>query len=505
MLERLQGTFRHTLIYSFSNIAAKAVGVLLLPLYISKLSITDFGNWDIIDSTIQILAELFILGQASAIILLNNSSEFKNKKENVLFTLTVFVIIVCSLLVLFAEGITALFEDFFKYSQITADYVRLIAYIVLLRVINNLFLSKVRADEQSAYYTVVSTFRVIIITLLTIYVVAFRNMGIEGILFSAAFGEFLVIILLLTKMIPLMNTRFDKEILRSALKFGLPLVFSSLGFMLLNLSDRFLIKFILGSEALAPYGLAYRVAGVLNMFLILPFNLSLLPVAYKIYGQKDDARYYSKIMTYSTFIFVWGFIFLSLFSKEIILIFTDKIEYFFSFIFVPIILISYVFSGMRLTASLGMMLTKNTKPIALITISSAFLNIILNLLLLPIFGVIAAAINTLVAFLFFYVLSNKYSDKYFKIPFENAKLLKMILLGCFLSSIIYFLPELNIYLLTTIKVIVVILFPFILFMLKFYEKAELEILTSPSKIISVIKNSLLSTNNTTSNTDSIIE
>jgi O-antigen/teichoic acid export membrane protein len=504
MLEKLQSTFRHTLIYSFSNIAAKAVGVLLLPLYISKLSITDFGNWDIIDSTIQILAELFILGQASAIILLNNSNEFKGKKENALFTITVFVIIVCSLLVLFAEVITALFEDFFKYSQITADYIRLIAYIVLLRVINNLFLSKVRADEQSSYYTIISTFRILIITLLTIYVVAFRNMGIAGILFSAAFGEFLVIILLLTKMIPLMNTKFDRAILHSALKFGLPLVFSSLGFMLLNLSDRFLIKFILGSEALAPYGLAYRVAGVLNMFLILPFNLSLLPVAYKIFGEKDDARYYSKIMTYSSFIFVWGFIFLSLFSKEIILIFADKSEYYYSFIFVPIILVSYVFSGMRLTASLGMMLTKNTKPIAWITIGSASINIILNLLLLPIFGVIAAAINTLVAFLLFYILTNSYSDKYFKIPFENSKLFKMILIGTLLSSTIYFLPELNIYLLILIKVIIVILFPFILFAMKFYEKSELEILTNPSKIFSVIKNSLINTKIAAPNIDSII-
>jgi O-antigen/teichoic acid export membrane protein len=487
MLTRLKSTVRDTLVYSLSNIAPKIVGIVLLPLYTAKLALGEFGNWDLLDVTVAILTEIFILGQATSIILFNNSAEYKDKKESTLFTITTFILVICALFVLFAEAVTSLFPEIFINAQIHASYLRLIAYIVLLRVMNNLFLAKVRADEQSVFYSIVSVTKVLLMTVVTIYLVAWLNKGIEGILFAAALAEFFTIIILLIKIIPQMEVKFESQILKDALKFGVPLVFAAVGFLLLNLSDRYIIKFLLGSAALAPYSLAYRVAGVLNMFFILPFTLGLMPVAYKYFGSHDDKRFFSKLMTYSAFFFIWGFIFLSLFSKEIVFLFAERPEYYGSYIIVPVILLSYVFSGMRLTASLGMLLTKNTKHIAWITLSAAILNIILNFILVPVFGIIAAAINTLVSFIIFYIITQKFSDKYYKIHFENYKLILMIIIGSILAGVIYFLPAMNTLFEIIIKLLLVILFPFILFVFRFYEKAELDIILSPAKILDFVK------------------
>jgi len=487
MLERLKSTVRDTFVYSLSNIAPKIVGVILLPLFTAKLALTDFGNWDLIDNSIQILAGVAILGQASSIIFLNNSKEYKDQKESSLFTLSSFVFVVCALLVLITELFTSNCSSFFEHSQFKSIYIRLIAYLVLLRVMNNLFLAKVRADEKAVYYSVVSVIKTLLMTALTIYFVAFINLGIEGILYAALIAEIFTVIVLLVKVIPKMKFSFDNKILTTALKFGFPLIFSSLGFMLLNQSDRFIIKLLLGSKSVAIYGLGYRVAGVLNMFLILPFSLGLLPIAYKYYGMPDDKRFFTKLMTYSTFFFVWGFIFLSLFSKEIVGVFALQVEYHSAFMVIPIILLSYVLSGMRLTASLGMFLTKNTKHVAWITIAASALNIILNFIFIPKYGIIAAAVNTLISFAIFYFVTQVFSDKYFKIPYENSKLLVMILIGVILSSPIYFLPSMNSVLAFLIKICITILFPVVLFFLGFYEKRELEIILSPAKMIDFIK------------------
>lgn len=487
MIERLKSTVRHTFIYSLSNIAPKVVGVILLPLYTAKLTRTDFGNWDLIDITIQILSEILILGQASSIILLNNSDEYKSKKESAFFTISTFVLIASSLVVVFAETFTSIFSNLFSNSLIQPYYIRIAAYTVLLRVMNNFFMAKVRADEQSVFFTFVSLSRVLTTTAITIYLVGILNHGITGILFSGLLGEFLIIIVLLFKAVPQMRVKFDVDILKVGLRFGLPLVFGSVGFMLLNLSDRYIIKFLIGAEANALYGLAYRVSGVLNMFLVLPFSLGLLPIAYKYYGMPDDKRLYSKLMTYSSFFFVWGFVFLSLFSKEIISILSEKPQYETAYIVVPIILLSYVLSGMRLNAQIGMMLTKNTKPIAWITISAAALNIFLNFIFIPLYGITAAAFNTLIAFAIFYFVTQKYSDKYFSIPYENKKIFLLLIIGTALSSIVYFMPNTNLFLSITIKLIVTAIFPFILYPFNFYEKAELEILRSPKKILEFAK------------------
>lgn len=504
MIARLKSTVRDTLAYSLSNIAPKVVGIVLLPLFTAKLTLGEFGNLDLLDVTLAILAEVFILGQATSIILFNNSGEYKTKKESTLFTITAFVLMICALFVLIAEAFTSAFPSLFVNTQIQASYIRLIAYIVLLRVLNNLFFAKVRADEQSVYYAIVSIIKVLLMTGLTLYLVGWQNRGIAGVLYAYAMAEFFTIMILMVKIIPQMKIKFDTQILKAALRFGMPLVFAAAGFLLLNLSDRYIIKFLLGSETLAPYSLAYRVAGVLNMFLILPFTLGLMPVAYKYFGSQNDKRFFTKLMTYSSFFFIWGFVFLSLFSKEIIHLFAEKPEYYGAYIIVPVILLSYVFSGMRLTASLGMLLTKNTKHIAWITLTAASLNIILNFIFIPLFGIIAAAINTLAAFVVFYLLTQIFSDKYFKIPFENYKLILMIIVGSILAGVIYILPAMNILFEIIIKLTLVALFPIILFVFRFYEKAELDILLSPAKILDFIKGTIKGADKTVTDSEPIL-
>lgn len=505
MLERLKSTVRDTFVYSLSNIAPKIVGVILLPLFTAKLALSEFGNWDLIDNSIQILAGVAILGQASSIIFLNNSKEHKEQKGLAFFTLSVFVFSVCTILVLITELLTSNHSSFFEHSQFKSIYIRLIAYIVLLRVMNDLFLAKVRADEEAGYYSIISIVKTLLMTVLTIYFVAWINSGIEGILYAALIAEMFTVIVLVVKVIPKMKFNFDNKILATALKFGLPLIFSSLGFMLLNQSDRFIIKFLLGAKSVAIYGLGYRVAGVLNMFLILPFSLGLLPLAYKYYGMPDDKRFFQKLMTYSTFFFVWGFIFLSLFSEEIVGIFALQNEYHSAYLIIPIILLSYVLSGMRLTASLGMFLTKNTKHVAWITISSAVLNIILNFIFIPKYGILAAAVNTLISFTIFYLVTQMFSNKYFKIPYENFKLIVMILTGVILSLPIYFLPSMNYILTLLIKIIITLSFPFILFFFRFYEKRELDILLSPVKMIDFIKGIIHGSDKAPEDSENIIQ
>ena len=487
MLSRIKSTVRDTLVYSLSNIAPKIVGVVLLPLYTAKLTLVEFGNLDLLTVTVTILVEILILGQATSIILFNNSADYKDKKKSALFTITTFILMICALFVLFAEAVISFFPNIFINTQIQASYLRIISYTALLTVLNNLFFAKLRADEQSVFYSIVSVTRVLLMTGLTIYYLAWLNKGVWGVLFAATLSEFFTLIILLAKVIPQMKVKFESQILKSALKFGIPLLFASIGFLLLNLSDRYIIKFLLGSASLAPYSLAYKVAGVLNMFFILPFTLGLMPVAYKYFGSSDDKRFFSKLMTYSAFFFIWGFIFLSLFSKEIVHLFAVKPEYYSSYLIVPIILLSYVFSGIRITASLGMLLTKNTKHIAWITLGAAGLNIILNFVFIPVFGIIAAAINTLVSFIIFYIITQNFSDKYYKIPFENYKIFLMLVSGSIIAGTIYFLPVMNSVLEICIKLLLVSLFPFVLYLFRFFEKAELEIILNPAKILDFVK------------------
>ncbi len=92
MLSKIKYFFKHTLIYSFSNLVTKLAGFFLIPLYtnVSYLSAADFGLFGIIDITLTIATEVLTFGQGNSILMFNNSEEYKDKKQSAFFTVLIF-------------------------------------------------------------------------------------------------------------------------------------------------------------------------------------------------------------------------------------------------------------------------------------------------------------------------------------------------------------------------------------------------------------------------------
>lgn len=208
------------------------------------------------------------------------------------------------------------------------------------------------------------------------------------------------------------------------------------------------------------------------MFLILPFSQAMLPAAFKAAGNSSNNRYLSKLMTYMCFVIVWGGLTISIFSDEIIYILGSD-NYADAKIYIPLIVLAYIFSAMRNVASNGLLFSEKTSLIAVITIAAGLLNIGLNIVFLPIYGTIAAAYTTLISFIIFYFVTDVLSKKYYAIQYENYKIAKLLILGIALYFLTNILATSIFVLQLLIKIIIIGSFPFILFLMKFYEKIEL--------------------------------
>lgn len=482
MIDRLKQLARHSAVYSINSITEKAVGVILIPLMTGYFSRGEFGNWDLLDNTINILAEVFLFGLATVIIFFNNPKEYPYEKKSSFFTLTFFLFFISIIFILIVEAAISFNLFPINIRGNILNVLRVASYIIGVRTINGFILGKLRADEKSVQYTLAYSAKLFIRTALIVFFMLFTEQKWEGIFYASLIAETVCFIILLPVLAKNISIKFNFPALNASLKIGSALVLSTIGFNILNLSDRYIIKILIGEDSVGLYGLGYRSAGILNMFIILPFTLTLLPATYKIYKQKDDKRYFSKLMTYSSFFFTWGFVALSLFSKEIIKIFGQNESYQSAYLVMPLILLGYVFSGMRLNASLGMMLTKNTKYIGITTLVAAAVNIALNFIFIPRYGIIAAAVNTLIAYILFFFLTLYKSNQFYKIPFEYWKLLTLIAVGTTLASLIYFFPVMNLFITIIVKLAIIISFPFIIYFFNFYEKAELDILLSRKKL-----------------------
>lgn len=474
MLKKIKNTLKHTAIYSLGNISTKLIGIVLLPLYTAHITVAEYGVLGILEITIMILTQVLILGQTQAILRFHNLEEYKEKRKSTLFTIFIFLFAIGLLINIVGQSCTSKLSSLFSKPTDFAIYFRLCFVIIFLRIINNLFLSVLRAKEKSVFYAIANTIKFIIILGFNIYFVAFAKIGVKGILYSYLIGDGVLFLILCPNMISKMIPKFDSKIFKAVLFFGFPLVFSGLAHMLLNMGDRYILKLLVDYKAVGLYNLGYKVAGVLNMFLIQSFSLASLPIAYKIYGKKGDKRYFSKMHTYFVFVLCWAGLGLSLFSKEVIKLLALNPDYWAAYTVVPVIVLAYVFAGGKSVTSLGMYLTGKTRFIAYNTIFAMLLNIGLNFLLVPKYGMMGAAIATLIAFIALYIITQIVSNRFYKIPFENRKILDLLLL----SIVLYFIPYLfyDMRLITNIivKILILISFPFLLYFLKFYEEIEIE-------------------------------
>jgi O-antigen/teichoic acid export membrane protein len=193
--------------------------------------------------------------------------------------------------------------------------------------------------------------------------------------------------------------RFEK--MRELLNFGLPTVPNRISGWAMQSSDRYLIAFFIGIVAVGIYSPAY-VLGFMGAYLIAPLVFVLPPTLSEMYdkNKKHEVKSFLSFSIQYLFFFTIPILFgLLIFSKEILLLLsTEKIANE-GYQLVPIIAASTLFWGLSSIYFQIFLLVKRTKIISAITVAGALINILLNILLIPYFGIIGAAFTTLIAYI----------------------------------------------------------------------------------------------------------
>jgi len=94
---------------------------------------------------------------------------------------------------------------------------------------------------------------------------------------------------------------FELRILREMLSFSTPLIVSSLAGIILTVTDRYMLRFLVDLKAVGIYSLGFKVANTLRVFIISSVMMALQPTIYKMMNAPDNKRFYSKSMTYFSF------------------------------------------------------------------------------------------------------------------------------------------------------------------------------------------------------------
>lgn len=473
MLTNLKSTVKNSIIYSLGNITTKIIGLVLLPIYTKHLTVSDYGILGIVEITSQLIIAVFGLSLYQAFNRWYWDKEFQNKQKSIFFTSLVFLFFITIIMFIcfysFSEKISFLLFDSFEYKYLF----NLMMISAVLQIFVMMISALMRIQVKSTLYTCTNIIKLIITLITTIYFIVYLKKNVEGIYEAQIIGFTLYILMLVKYVLNNIKIEFELKILMGMLTFSFPLMLASIAGVLLTIADRFCLRFLEDLSAVGSYSLGYKISDTIKIFVIRSGQMAISPVIYKLMNAPHNKRFYAKIMTYFTYVVMICVVGMSLFGKEVIKFLVKNHDFWDAYKIIPIISFALLFGMLKDTAMIGINILKKTKILASVIFIMSVVNIVLNIILIPFLHSMGAAIATLITQLVFFIVIYKYSQKFYYIPFEIIKIVKMILVGITLIVVSLFVEESSLLIRIVIKLVLIIAFPIILYFLNFYEDIEL--------------------------------
>ena len=474
MLEHVKSALKNSAIYSIGNVSTKLIGIILVPLYTQHLSLKEYGILSILEVSSQLLVTIFSANLYTAFFRWYWEKEYSDRQKSIFFTTFLSLIFISGLMVAgiygFSNRLSVLLFDNSDFNYL----IRLMSIAAALQILMDLVSALMRVQEKPVLYTSVNVAKLTISLILTVYFISSLHMGIDGI-YKAQIISYVVYFILVSRyLIKNIRVHLEIRVLKEMIRFSLPLMISSVSGILLSIADRFCLKFLGELSYVGIYSLGFKIANTVKVFIISSVNLAISPVMYRVMDDPGNKRLYSKTMTYFAFGTMICVIGISVFGQEIIKFLAQNEAYWNAYKVIPIISFGLFFEMLKDTSLIGLNITKKTPVIARIIITSSIINIALNLLLIPYFSYIGSALASLVTQIIYFLLIYHSAQKYYPIPYEMEKIGKIMLCGMVLIVFGLILSPYALWIRLTGKLLLILSFPFILYLWNFYEPIEIQ-------------------------------
>jgi O-antigen/teichoic acid export membrane protein len=448
----------------------------LLPIITKTLGTYDYGLWSQINITVSLLSPLALMGLSMGFVrFLSSETEEKKIKEavySILFLVTVSGLLASLFLYVVAEPLATYG---FKDPEATY-YIQIGSFLIISNVIESISLIYFRVFRQIkrfSYLTLFETFA----KLLFILILLKLGYGLFGVLVATLIIQgivFLIATLTIVLQIGFIIPRFTH--IREYIQFSLPLTPIALIRWVTESSDRYLVTYFLGLGSVGVYSAACSIGNLIQL-LVSPLQLILLPEISKLFDENKIDRvrvYMAHSLRYFLLITIPAVFGISALAKPLLGVFTTE-DFLSGWSVIPIIALSGLMAGIFQIFVNIIFLVKETKYITYINIVAAVSNVLLNLLLIPSYGIRGAAISTLISYFLMIVFCIHVSMKHFVFHFYLYDVVKSIFASLVMYLFVSHFVISNIYELFGILVMGIVVYVFLMFLIGGFSKQEISL------------------------------
>lgn len=387
--------------YLPSYVIPAVVGVVALPIVTRLFAPGDYGNYALVTTTIALLSAFASTWLCGAIIRFFTARQLDNRLDEFHGTVLKLALISVTGISLLALGILFLARSYISPNLYSLMRIGLLVFMAVS--FYNIFLDTLRAKRGVGWYSSFAVWRSVIGLGLGMALVVGFHYGVEGLLWGSLLSMVLAFPLLWKVSIG--KPSFRKGRVRSSLtsemiKYGFPLIAVNIASWIATLSDRYVIEFFRGSEEVGIYAIAYAISHGGLALIVSAFRLSVLPMGVNIWetqGVERSRDFLTKVTRYYLLLALPAAVGLSLLAKPVMSVLTTP-AYFPGYRIISVLAFAFFLLGLDGRFGVVLNLYKKTHLNMICTFVMAALNLGLNILLIPKYGYMAAAVTTFIAF-----------------------------------------------------------------------------------------------------------
>lgn len=449
----LKKLFKQTFIYGLATVLPRMLNFLLVPLYTTKgvlSSVAEYGKVSLIYSWFVIFNVILAYGMETAFFRFFHKEDDKKKVVGtasvslIITSLTFFV-----LAFLFKNQIS-------QFTNIKAEYISLVIWILLLDALVIIPFAWLRANEKPMKYAIIKICNVAVNLGLNIFLLLWLkgladgnsffnnfyqpNFEINYIFISNLVASGLTLLLMVSFYTKIKYT-FDSVLLKKMLRYAFPVLIAGIAFSINETFDRILLERLLpeniAETQIGMYSACYKLALFMTLFAT-AYRLGIEPFFFSHANSENPQKNYAKILEF--FVAFGAVIFLS------VVVFADILKpiiirseaYWEAMWIVPLILLANFCLGIYHNLSVWYKITDRTKFGAYISVFGALVTLVLNIWLIPKIGFKGSAIATLSAYGSMMLLSYYFGRKYYPIPYNLKKIGSYLLVSTAFSILSFY-------------------------------------------------------------------
>jgi O-antigen/teichoic acid export membrane protein len=230
-----------------------------------------------------------------------------------------------------------------------------------------------------------------------------------------------------------LGLEFDRRLLREMNRFGIPLVPTALFLWVTNFSDRLFLVHLADTTEVGLYSVGVRIASAM-VLLLTAFRLAWPAFAYSIDDDRQARRTYAFVLTYIVALTTWVATGLALLSPWIVDWLAAPAFEESSRVVGPLAFSTVAFAG-YIVVAIGVGRAKRTQFNWIVTGAAAAVNIALNLLLIPSYGMMGAAVATVAAYSTMFVGMVWWAQRIYPVPYQWRRIVTAAAVGLALVGV----------------------------------------------------------------------